>query len=64
MIFGIGFLGGLTSTITTYFLEQKDRKNSFKDEVLSHIITKLQKFDDISQEEVQEICNVLSSLKK
>ena len=63
MIVGLGFVGMLSGTIATYFLSQKKIKNSYRDIVLEDIKDKLDSFDDLSSDELDDICLVLKSLK-
>lgn len=65
MIFGIGFIGITTSTIAAYIINGgKRRRNiSFKQETLEHIKYKLDNFDSLSNEEIDEIYKILKSLK-
>lgn len=65
MIVGIGFVGMLTGTIATFFLNNVVKENkTYKDEVIENIKLKLDDFDSITKEEVEDICNVLMTLKK
>lgn len=65
MIVGIGFVGMLTGTIATFFLNNVVKENkTYKDEVIENIKLKLDDFDSITKEELEDICNVLISLKK
>ena len=63
MITGLGFVGMLSGTIATYFLAEKKGKNSYRGSVIEDIKDKLDKFDDLSSEELDDICLVLKSLK-
>ena len=63
MIVGLGFVGMLSGTIATYFLSEKKIKNSYRDIVLEDIKDKLDSFDDLSSDELDDICLVLKSLK-
>ncbi len=64
MLVGIGFLGMLTGTIATYFLQDRHCKAlSYQEECISGIITKLEDFESLSPSEVSDICSVLHSLK-
>jgi len=53
----------LSGTIATYFLSEKKIKNSYRDIVLEDIKDKLDSFDDLSSDELDDICLVLKSLK-
>lgn len=61
MIVGIGFLGMLTGTIATYFLSDP-AETPYRDDCLGQIICRLQRFDDLSATEIDDICNVLRTL--
>ncbi len=63
MIVGIGLIGSLTSTITSYFFNN-EKDSSFKDEVLENIKSKIDKIDTLSDEEIDDIYKVLKSLNK
>ena len=63
MIIGLGFVGMLSGTIATYFLSQKKIKNFYRSSVLEDIKDKLDNFDDLSSDELDDICLVLKSLK-
>ena len=63
MITGLGFVGMLSGTIATYFLAEKKSKNSYRNSVLEDIKDKLDSFDDLSSDELDDICLVLKSLK-
>ena len=53
----------LSGTIATYFLAEKKSKNSYRNSVLEDIKDKLDSFDDLSSDELDDICLVLKSLK-
>ena len=63
MITGLGFVGILSGTIATYFLAEKKIKNNYRSSVLEDIKDKLDNFDDLSSDELDDICLVLKSLK-
>ena len=63
MIIGLGFVGMLSGTIATYFLSEKKSTNSYRHTVLEDIKDKLDSFDDLSSDELDDICLVLKSLK-
>jgi len=63
MLIGIGFIGMLTGTIATFFIKKRDEKTSFKDDTLDMIQHKLNDFNNLTYEEVEDICAVLKSLK-
>ncbi|MEO2508103.1 ion channel [Clostridium paraputrificum] len=64
MVVGIGFVGMLTGTIATYFLgNSNDKKLSYKDGIIEDAKSKLDDFDNLSKEELQDIFKVLLGLK-
>lgn len=64
MITGIGLLGTLTSTITSFFLNLKAEKPTHRDEVLSLVLRQLEDLDNLSNEDIDRICEILQSFKK
>lgn len=66
MIIGIGFLSTLTGTISTFFMQHlhKNKKATYKDKVIGEIITDLQEFDTLSDEDLEHMHNVLKTLKR
>lgn len=66
MFMGIGLIGSLTSTISTYFInkENKGNKEDYKSKILKDSIKSLQDFDNISKEDLRKIFDVLNSLKE
>ena len=63
MITGLGFVWMLSGTIATYFLAEKKIKNCYRSSVIEDIKDKLDNFDDLSSDELDDICLVLKSLK-
>ena len=63
MLVGIGFIGMLTGTIATYFLSEKENNKSFKEEIIDSIKDKLDNFDDLTNDDISDICAILKSLK-
>lgn len=91
MIFGIGFIGSLTSTLSTYFIKKENirhhnskhknnysiledsikdvfigarfSKDEYKDMVILDIVNRLESFDNLSKDDIDTMCSVLSSLK-
>ncbi len=61
MMVGIGFLGMLTGTIATYFI--RPQKKSFRQEAIGSIIAKLEDFDNLTDEEVSDICSTIQGLR-
>lgn len=108
MIMGIGFIGSLTSTLSTYFIKKEEAKyrakeeeikekiegiteesvneeeiasdleiiklkenkkmkfseDEYKNNIIEDIIKRIGKFDELSTEEINTMCNVLKSLKE
>ncbi|WP_313132036.1 potassium channel family protein [Anaerocolumna sp.] len=62
MIFGIGLIGSITSTITSYFLNLE--KKDFKEETITSIKNRLDDISNLSDEEIDSICKVLKTLNK
>lgn len=63
MLVGIGFIGMLTGTIATFFLTKKEVYKSYKEEVIQDIKNKLDEFDTLNHEDIDDIYAVLKSLK-
>ena len=62
MLVGIGMIGSITSTLTSYFL--KPGVKDVKDETLEVIKSRLDHFNELSEQDINDICNILKSLKK
>lgn len=62
MIFGIGLIGSITSTITSYFLRFENK--GFKEETLEMIKSKIDNVSSLSDEEIDSICKVLKTMNK
>ena len=63
MLIGIGFIGMLTGTISTFFIEKKASATTFKDTTIENIKIKLDDFNNLSGDDIDDICNVLRSFK-
>ena len=63
MLVGIGFLGMLTGTIATFFLK-KNYSTSFKSQTIEDIKERLDNFDELNIEDINNIHNVLIALRK
>ncbi len=63
MIVGIGLIGSVTSTLTSFFLNRQDKK-SVKSSVIATIKSELDRFDELSDEEIEDICRLLKSMKR
>ena len=61
MLVGIGLIGSLTSTLTSYFMRstKKDKKNL----TIAMIQDQLDQFDELSEKEVDDLCLILKTLK-
>lgn len=62
MLLGIGLIGTVTSTLTSYFLNP--RSKSVKNETIEMIKSRLDDFDTMSEEDVDDICKILKGLKE
>jgi len=62
MLVGIGLIGSLTSTITSYFLNNKVK--SVKGDFIESVKRKIDDIDNLSDEDIDDICKVLKGLKK
>ncbi|MCE5285987.1 MAG: potassium channel family protein [Pelosinus sp.] len=63
MIVGIGFISMLTGTISVFFIRQQKR-TAYSDETIRLIISKLENFSALSEEDIKNIYAVLLALKK
>lgn len=63
MIIGIGFIGMLTGTIATFFINKKVNNMSFKENTIESIKKNLDDFDTLSNEDIDNIYKILKSLK-
>lgn len=65
MLVGIGFLSMLTGTISTFFLNKNNNKNhkSYKNDVIENIKSRLDNFDELSSEDIENIYRTLKALK-
>lgn len=66
MIIGIGFLSTLTGTISTFFMQHLHRseRTTYKDKVITGIVSSLQQFDTLSGEDLEHMHRVLKALKE
>jgi len=62
MLVGIGFLSMLTGTIATYFLRKTDC-TGYRHTTIENIESKLDSFDELSIEDIDDIYKVLKALK-
>jgi voltage-gated potassium channel len=63
MLVGIGFIGMLTGTISTFFINRNIKNSSFKEKTLENIKSELDNFDNLSCEDIENICLTLKALK-
>lgn len=64
MFIGIGFVGLLTATIATFFLtNSKKQRNTYKNDIINDIKSKLDDFDSLTKEELREMFKVLEVFK-
>ena len=64
MVIGIGFVGLLTATIATFFLtNSKKQRNTYKNDIINDIKSKLDDFDSLTKEELREMFKVLEVFK-
>lgn len=61
MLVGIGLIGSLTSTLTSFFLNRRSRDT--RTVVLTAVKQQLDNFDELSADDVDELCRVIKSLK-
>ena len=65
MLLGIGLIGSVTSTLTSYFLGEKENKqNDVESQALQMIKNQLDHFDDLSEDDINNICKILKALRK
>jgi voltage-gated potassium channel len=63
MLIGIGFIGMLTGTISTFFINKKVSNRSLKENTIESIKKSLDDFDNLSNEDIENIYKVLKSLR-
>lgn len=65
MITGIGLLGTLTSTITSFFLNIKKKKETtHKNELIELVKNQIEDFENLNNEDIDRICEILKTFKK
>jgi voltage-gated potassium channel len=65
MLVGIGFISTLTGTIASFLMAPAPEPEAKpKNEFLELAIRRLENFENLSSEEVREICAVLQGLKE
>lgn len=61
MLMGIGLIGTVTSTITSYFL--RENRKDVHSEALEMVKRRLDHFSELTEEDVEEICGILRGMK-
>lgn len=64
MLVGIGLIGSLTSTITSFFLNNSPSHTSYSDELLNEIKEKIDNIKTLSDEDIDTICSILKTMNK
>lgn len=64
MLVGIGLIGSLTSTITSYFVNNSSNKKNVADETLENLISRISDIKSLSDEDIDNICKILKTLNK
>lgn len=62
MLLGIGLLGSVTSTLTSYFL--KEARSTVREQAVAFVQQQLDDFDDLTEEDVEQLCALLQSAKR
>lgn len=63
MLLGIGLIGSVTSTLTAYFLGNK-KESDVESQAISMVKDQLDRFDELSDEDINNICKILKALRK
>ncbi|MPM84193.1 hypothetical protein SDC9_131264 [bioreactor metagenome] len=63
MLIGISVIGMLTGTISTFFINKKANSKSLKENTIESIKRSLDDFDNLSNEDIDNIYKLLKSLK-
>lgn len=63
MLIGIGLIGMFTSTVTTFFMH-RPRSGGVKGEALEAVKRNLDRFDELSEGDVEDICRLLLGMKR
>ena len=63
MLVGIGLIGSLTSTITSFFLYHS-KPSSVSDETVENIKARLDNVKSLTDEDIDNICKILKTLNK
>lgn len=64
MLVGIGLIGSVTSTITSFFLNASSNHKSYSDELLSEIKVKLDDVKSLTDDDIDAICSILKTMNK
>lgn len=64
MLVGIGFIGMLTGTIATFFIDGNKEKTTYKQSVIDDVKNKLDDFESLSKEDLKDMFNILDKLKE
>lgn len=65
MLFGIGLIGALTGTITSYFfVREREHSNPLRDATMETIKGRLDIIEELSNQEIEDICRIIGSFKK
>lgn len=64
MLVGIGLIGSLTSTITSFFLNASPKSKTYSDEILIDIKSKLDNIKELSDDDIDILCAILKTLNK
>lgn len=64
MLVGIGLIGSLTSTITSFFLNASSSPKNYSDELLNEIKEKIDNVKTLTDEDIDTICNILKTMNK
>lgn len=63
MLVGIGFIGMLTGTISTFFIKRKTDRQSLKSETIEIIKSKLDEYENLTDDDIEYLCRLLHILK-
>lgn len=63
MLVGVGLIGFLTSTITAFFFNTKNKAKDFKTIEIESIKEKIDDIDNLSDDDIDNICKVLKALR-
>lgn len=64
MLIGIGLIGSLTSTITSFFLNQTSKSETYSDELLNEIKEKIDNVKSLTDDDIDTICKILKTMNK